>query len=46
MLSDALGDFVIASIGGIAIGYVVGRVMAEIVRVGWTTRRSRSSCRC
>ncbi len=32
VLADALGNFVIASIGGVAIGYVVGRVMAEIVR--------------
>jgi CPA1 family monovalent cation:H+ antiporter len=30
--TDALGNFVIASIGGISIGYLVGRAMAEIVR--------------
>ena len=30
--TDALASFVIASIGGIALGYVVGRVMAAIVR--------------
>lgn len=32
VLTDAVGTFVIASVGGIAIGYVVGRVMAEIVK--------------
>ena len=32
VLSDALGTFVVASIGGIVLGFVVGRVMAEIVR--------------
>ncbi len=32
VLADSIGNFVIASIGGIAIGFVVGRVMAEIVR--------------
>ena len=32
VFTDAVGSFVIAAVGGIAIGYVVGRVMAEIVR--------------
>ena len=32
VLSDAIGNFVIASIGGVIIGFVVGRVTAEIVR--------------
>ena len=32
VLSTALGNFVIAAIGGIVIGYAVGRVMAEIVK--------------
>jgi monovalent cation/hydrogen antiporter len=32
VLSDAIGNFVIASIGGVIIGFLVGRVTAEIVR--------------
>jgi CPA1 family monovalent cation:H+ antiporter len=32
VLSTAIGNFVVAAIGGIAIGYVVGRIMAEIVK--------------
>ena len=31
-LGDTLGRFVVAGIGGIVLGFVVGRVMAEIVR--------------
>ena len=30
--SDAIGNFVVAGIGGIVLGYVIGRVMAEIVK--------------
>ena len=32
VFTNAIGNFVIAGIGGIAIGFVVGRVMAEIVK--------------
>ena len=32
VLTDAIGNFVIASIGGVIVGFVVGRVSAEIVR--------------
>jgi monovalent cation/hydrogen antiporter len=32
VLTTAIGNFVIAAVGGIAIGFVVGRVMAEIVK--------------
>ena len=32
VLSDAIGNFVIASIGGVIVGFLVGRVTAEIVR--------------
>jgi CPA1 family monovalent cation:H+ antiporter len=32
VLTEALGNFVVAAIGGIAIGWVIGRVMAEIVK--------------
>jgi Na+/H+ antiporter len=33
VLANSIGNFVIASIGGVAIGFVVGRVTAEIVRL-------------
>ncbi|HEY6571204.1 MAG TPA: Na+/H+ antiporter [Candidatus Limnocylindrales bacterium] len=32
VFSDAIGNFVVAGIGGIVLGFVVGRVMAEVVR--------------